>query len=41
VRAYMRRLIVSEALTTLMVLTLLIGFVLYDRSEPAGFMSIF
>jgi hypothetical protein len=36
----MRRLIVSEALTTLIVLTLLIGFVLYDRSEPAGFLTI-
>ncbi|MET3857500.1 hypothetical protein ABIE40_004652 [Rhizobium sp. OAE497] len=36
----MRRLIVSEALTTLIVLTLLIGFVLYDHSEPGGFLSI-
>ncbi|MDR7145303.1 hypothetical protein J2X43_003512 [Rhizobium sp. BE258] len=36
----MRRLIVSEVLTTLIVLTMLIGFVLYDHAEPVGFLSI-
>lgn len=36
----MKRLIASEALTTLIVVTLLIGFLFYDRSEPAGFLSV-
>jgi len=39
-RRLVKRLIVSEALTTLIVLTLLIGFVFYDRSNPAGFLNV-